>query len=72
MAAIQGISEDDLEDYLLERSEKFWDMIRRARRGEEHVARDREEAVSLDAFGHKIGLRLDEIAFELGCLGDSR
>ena len=33
VAAIQGISEDDLEDYLLERSQTFWDMIRRARKG---------------------------------------
>ena len=33
VAAIQGISEDDREDYLLERSETFWDMIRRARKG---------------------------------------
>ena len=33
MAAIQGISEDDLEDYLLERSQTFWDVIRRARKG---------------------------------------
>jgi len=31
VAAIQGISED--EDYLLERSQTFWDMIRRARKG---------------------------------------
>jgi antitoxin (DNA-binding transcriptional repressor) of toxin-antitoxin stability system len=34
VAAIQGLKdEDDLEDYLLERSPKFWAMIRRARRG---------------------------------------
>jgi antitoxin (DNA-binding transcriptional repressor) of toxin-antitoxin stability system len=34
VAAIQGLKdEDDLEDYLLERSLKFWAMIRRARRG---------------------------------------
>jgi prevent-host-death family protein len=34
VAAIEGIgSDDDLEDYLLERSPKFWAMIRRARRG---------------------------------------
>ncbi|HXW23763.1 MAG TPA: type II toxin-antitoxin system Phd/YefM family antitoxin [Xanthobacteraceae bacterium] len=33
VAAIQGIDDDDLEDLLLERSERFWAMIRRARRG---------------------------------------
>src|SRR5262249_42320510 len=34
VAAIEGLAgEDDLEDYLLERSPKFWAMIRRARRG---------------------------------------
>ena len=34
VAAIEGLDgEDDLEDYLLERSPKFWAMIRRARRG---------------------------------------
>jgi prevent-host-death family protein len=34
VAAIEGLNgEDYLEDYLLERSPKFWAMIRRARRG---------------------------------------
>jgi prevent-host-death family protein len=33
VAAIQGIDDDDIEDLLLERSERFWDMIARARRG---------------------------------------
>ena len=34
VAAIEGLKgEDDLEDYLLERSPKFWAMVRRARRG---------------------------------------
>ncbi len=34
VAAIEGLKdEEDLEDYLLERSPKFWEMIRRARRG---------------------------------------
>ena len=33
VAAIQGITEDDLEDFLLERSEVFWKMIEKARRG---------------------------------------
>lgn len=34
VAAIEGLDgEEDLEDYLLERSPKFWAMIRRARRG---------------------------------------
>ena len=34
VAAIQGLGgEDDLEDYLLEQSPKFWAMIRRARQG---------------------------------------
>jgi prevent-host-death family protein len=33
VAAIQGIDDDDIEDLLLERSERFWAMITRARRG---------------------------------------
>jgi prevent-host-death family protein len=33
VAAIQGIDDNDLEDLLLERSERFWAMIARARRG---------------------------------------
>jgi prevent-host-death family protein len=34
VAAIEGLKgEDDLEDYFLERSPKFWDMIHRARKG---------------------------------------
>jgi prevent-host-death family protein len=33
VAAIQAIGDEDLEDLLLERSAKFWDMIRRARQG---------------------------------------
>jgi prevent-host-death family protein len=40
VAAIQRIDDDDLEDFLLERSEKFWKMIQQARRG---------KAVSLDS-----------------------
>jgi prevent-host-death family protein len=33
VAAIQGIDDADIEDLLLERSERFWAMIARARRG---------------------------------------
>jgi prevent-host-death family protein len=33
VATIQGIDERDLEDLLLERSEAFWTMIERARKG---------------------------------------
>jgi len=33
VAAIQGIDDADMEDLLLERSEKFWTMIARARAG---------------------------------------
>src|SRR5215475_5666950 len=33
VAAIQTIDDDDIEDLLLERSERFWAMITRARRG---------------------------------------
>ena len=33
VAAIQGIDDDDIEDLLLERSERFWDMIAPARQG---------------------------------------
>lgn len=40
VAAIQAVSDDDLEDFLLERSDKFWEMIGRARKG---------KAVSIDA-----------------------
>lgn len=48
VAAIQGLrDENDLEDYLLERSEKFWKMIRRARRG---------RSVALDRARNRIGL----------------
>ena len=33
VAAIQGIDDADIEDLLLERSDKFWTMIARARAG---------------------------------------
>jgi prevent-host-death family protein len=33
VATIQAIRDEDLEDLLLERSPKFWAMIRRARQG---------------------------------------
>ena len=33
VAAIQAIDDDDIEDLLLERSERFWEMIARARHG---------------------------------------
>lgn len=33
VAAIEAVTDNDLEDYLLERSEKFWKMIARARKG---------------------------------------
>jgi prevent-host-death family protein len=33
VASVQAIDDDDIEDLLLERSERFWDMIDRARRG---------------------------------------
>jgi len=33
VAAIQAIDDDDIEDLLLERSPRFWDMINRALRG---------------------------------------
>jgi prevent-host-death family protein len=33
VATIQAINDDDIEDLLLERSERFWAMIARARRG---------------------------------------
>jgi prevent-host-death family protein len=48
VAAIEGLDgEDDLEDYLLERSPKFWAMIRRARRG---------RAVGIDRVRKELGL----------------
>jgi prevent-host-death family protein len=45
VAAIQSITDEDIEDLLLERSEKFWQMIGRARMG---------KAVSLSALRHKL------------------
>lgn len=49
VAAIEGLrGEEDLEDYLLERSPKFWAMIRRARRG---------KSVSLAQVRKELGLR---------------
>jgi antitoxin (DNA-binding transcriptional repressor) of toxin-antitoxin stability system len=49
VAAIEGLKgEEDLEDYLLERSPKFWAMIRRARRG---------KSVSLARVRKELGLR---------------
>ncbi len=48
VAAIQAIDDDDLEDLLLERSEKFWAMLARARRG---------RAVSLATARRALGLR---------------
>lgn len=48
VAAIEGLNgEDDLEDYLLEHSPKFWAMIRRARRG---------KSVSLTQMRRRLGL----------------
>jgi prevent-host-death family protein len=48
VAAIQGLKdENDLEDYLLERSPKFWAVIRRARRG---------KSVALDEVKRQLGL----------------
>ncbi|HEY1266076.1 MAG TPA: hypothetical protein VGH16_02390 [Candidatus Binatia bacterium] len=48
VAAIHGLKdEDDLEDYLLERSPKFWAMIRRARRG---------KSVGMDEVKRQLGL----------------
>ena len=48
VAAIQAIDDEDLEDLLLERSEKFWKMIARARKG---------KGVSLDAARRAIARR---------------
>lgn len=48
VAAIQGLKgEEDLEDYFLERSPKFWKMIQRARRG---------KSVSMDKVRKELGL----------------
>ena len=33
VATVQAIDDDDVEDLLLERSPRFWEMIARARRG---------------------------------------
>mgnify|MGYP001588511376 CR=1 FL=1 len=48
VAAIQAVGPEDLEDYLLEHSEKFWRMIARARKG---------KSVSLDAVRRNLGKR---------------
>ena len=34
VATVQAIDDDDIEDLLLERSDRFWEMIARARRGQ--------------------------------------
>lgn len=47
VAAIEAVTEDDLEDFLLERSEKFWKMIERARLG---------KSVSLESVKRKLKL----------------
>jgi prevent-host-death family protein len=46
VAAIQAIDDDDIEDLLLERSPRFWDMITRARRG---------KPIAIDALRKQIG-----------------
>ncbi len=48
VAAIQAIDDDDLEDLILERSDKFWEMIARARKG---------KAVSLEAVRRRLRRR---------------
>ncbi len=48
VAAIHAIGDDDLEDLLLERSDRFWEMIARARRG---------KAVSLESVSAELGGR---------------
>jgi prevent-host-death family protein len=48
VATIQGIDDADMEDLLLERSEKFWTMIARARTG---------KAVSLATVRRQLGRR---------------
>lgn len=47
VAAIQAVTENDIEDFLLERSEKFWKMIKHARGG---------ESMPLETVRHKLGL----------------
>jgi prevent-host-death family protein len=46
VAAIQAITDEDLEDFLLERSPKFWEMIARARKG---------KSVSLESVRGRLG-----------------
>ena len=48
VATIQSITEKDLEDLLLERSEGFWKMIERARKG---------KSISIDEVRRKLRLR---------------
>lgn len=47
VAAIQAVTENDIEDFLLERSEKFWKMIEHARVG---------KSVSLETVRSKLKL----------------
>jgi len=48
VAAIQAITDDAVEDLLLERSDRFWEMIARARKG---------KSVSLSALRRKLKAR---------------
>ncbi len=48
VAAIQGIDDEDIEDLLLERSERFWEMIARARQG---------KSVTIDALRRQLAGR---------------
>ncbi len=47
VAAIESLTEEDMEDYLLERSEKFWKMIEREHKG---------KSVSLESVRKKLEL----------------
>lgn len=46
VAAIHGIDDADIEDLLLERSQRFWEMIGRARRG---------KPIAIDTLRRQIG-----------------
>ena len=57
VAAIQAIDDDDIEDLLLERSERFWEMIARARRGKPIAIEDLRRRVEGRQVARKRGAR---------------
>ena len=57
VAAIQAIDDDDIEDLLLERSERFWEMIARTRRGKPIAIEDLRRQIEGRQVARKRGAR---------------